>query len=76
MLMLEHTHLFWGGECLKTGTVRNALRLRHGSCWNAKLAAYVRFNIHTLANLLMASALYANSLTQEPTHWELAHIDL
>ncbi len=29
----------------------------------------------TSANLLMASALYASSLTQEPARWELAHIE-
>ncbi len=46
MLVPEHSHLFWdrfsrGGKRLKTGTVRNALRLRYGAFWNAKLA--VRF---------------------------------
>ncbi len=43
MLLPEHSHLFWdrfsrGGKRLKTGTVRNALRLRYGAFWNAKLA--------------------------------------
>ena len=46
MLVPEHSHLFWdrfsrGGNRVKTGTVRNALRLRYGAFWNAKLA--VRF---------------------------------
>ncbi len=46
MLVPEQLHLFWdrfsrGDKRVKTGTVRNALRLRYGAFWNAKLA--VRF---------------------------------
>ncbi len=43
MLLPEHSDLFWdklsrGGKRPKTSIVRNALRLRYGAFWNAKLA--------------------------------------
>ena len=43
MLVPAISHLFWehftrSSRKLKTCTVRNALKLRHGTFWNAKLA--------------------------------------
>ena len=47
MLIRDQSHLFWerfsqGNKRLKTNTVRNALRLRYGAFWNAKLALRFR----------------------------------
>ena len=43
MILPSTSHLFWeqftrSSKQLKTCTVRNALKLRHGTFWNAKLA--------------------------------------
>ena len=43
MILPSASHLFWdqftrSSKQLKTCTVRNALKLRHGTFWNAKLA--------------------------------------
>ncbi len=45
MLLPEQSHLIWdrfsrGGKRVKTDLVRNALRLRYGAFWNAKLAVH------------------------------------
>ena len=45
MLVPDISHLFWeyftrSSRKLKTCTVRNALKLRHGTFWNAKLARH------------------------------------
>ena len=47
MLVPAISHLFWEqftrrSKKLKTCTVRNALKLRHGTLWNVKLASHLQ----------------------------------